>query len=135
MDPVFELLDHTADVGFRAFGSTPVEVFENAARALLSFTEGQPEPAEDRTVEIAGDDYESLLVNWLSELLYLFDSGEFAFRDPVVEEISPRFLRGRLRGQARTGESWRLIVKAVTYHQIEVRQTGRRWEATVYLDV
>ncbi|MFN0168764.1 MAG: archease [Bryobacteraceae bacterium] len=135
MDRRFELLEHTADVGFRAFGSAPAELFENAARALLSFTDGETEPNETRTLEIGGEDYESLLINWLSELLYLFDSGEFAFRTPVVGEISPRFLRARIEGNPRTRESWRLIVKAVTYHQIEVREVGGHWEATVYLDV
>ncbi len=133
--PPFEILEHTADVGFRAFGATPADLFENSARALLSFTSGSDGAAIERAIDLQGEDYESLLVNWLSELLYLFDSGEFAAAAFHIGAISPTRLGARLSGAPRRSAAWRLIVKAVTYHQIEVKETGGRWEATVYLDV
>jgi len=133
----FEILEHTADVGFRVWGTTPAGLFENAARALMSFTSGTPEAVEETRIEAAGEDFESLLVNWLSEILYLFDSGRFAPRSFAVETIEPSRLRARLTGEPRdpARHAWKLIVKAVTYHGIEVAERNGRWEATVIVDI
>ncbi len=137
-DP-FEILEHTADIGFRAWGPTAAVLFENAARAM-GVIAADPEAAEARTelaVEITGDDYESLLVNWLSEIVYLFDSGRFAPARYKVDEINPEKLTARLIGERRdpARHPWRLIVKAVTYHEIEVAERNGRWEARVFLDI
>lgn len=131
----FELLAHTADVGFRVRGATLPDLFENAARALMSFTTGQPAPEVRRVVEVSGEDYEALLVAWLNEVLYLFDSGALAPASFQVLSLEPDRLTAAVEGRPRSAESWRLIVKAVTYHQIEVKEAAGGWEAAVYLDV
>ena len=137
-DP-FEILEHTADIGFRAWGPSPAVLFENAARAM-GVIAADPDAAEPRTelaVEITGDDYESLLVNWLSEIVYLFDSGRFAARRYKVNEITPQKLTARLLGEPRDPHRhpWRLIIKAVTYHEIEVAERNGRWEARIFVDI
>ena len=135
----FEILEHTADIGFRAWGATPAMLFENAARAM-GVIAADPNAVEARTelaVEISGDDFESLLVNWLSEIVYLFDSGRFAAKSYQVDEITAEKLTARLIGEPRDPprHPWRLIVKAVTYHEIEVAERNGRWEARVFLDI
>ena len=132
--PVFELLDHTADIGFRTWGSTLPELFENAAHALVSFAEPAATAGCERTVDLKADDDESLLVAWLSEVLYLLDSGTMVPSQFTVRAVQDHRINATVAGRAGHGQ-WRLIVKAVTYHQIEVTQRGGRWEATVYLDV
>jgi len=134
MEEPFELLEHTADVGFRVKSGSAAELFESAARALVSFTREDRSGTIERVVELRGEDYESLLVNWLSEVLYLLDSGEFRPHRFHVESIRPDHLRARMIGEPARAQ-WRLIVKAVTYHQIEVKEEDGRWEATVYLDI
>src|SRR5207247_11379720 len=68
---LFRSLEHTADIGFEAFGGSPKEVFANAARALedLMVPLETIEPRESATILAEGRDRESLLVNWLNELL------------------------------------------------------------------
>ncbi len=113
--------------------------FENGARAM-GVIAADPDAAQPRTelaVEITGDDYESLLVNWLSEIVYLFDSGRFAARRYKVNEITPQKLTARLLGEPRDPRRhpWRLIIKAVTYHEIEVAERNGRWEARIFVDI
>jgi SHS2 domain-containing protein len=136
----FEILEHTADIGFRAWGATPAELFENAARAMMSIAS---EPSgfggeSEIAVEVSGEDWESLMVNWLSEILYLFDAGKFAPRDFEVREIAPERLRAQLRGEQPRDAArhrWELIIKAVTYHELQVAERNGRWEAEVFLDI
>jgi SHS2 domain-containing protein len=135
----FEVLEHTADVGFRAWGRDPGRLFVAAARAMFSIAAelGEVRPRETREIAVEGEDNESLLVNWLSELISLFDAGLFAPCSYEVLEISETRFVCRCQGEPRdpAHHPWKLIVKAVTYHQLQVVQRNGRWEATVFLDI
>ena len=139
MSEPFEILEHTADIGFRAWGASSGELFQNAARAMMAIAAETDsiDEREELAVELAAEDYESLMVDWLSEVLYLFDTSRFAARRFVVDEISPKGLRARLFGEPRDPRRhpWELIVKAVTYHQLQVVEKNGRWETEVYLDI
>ena len=137
--PSFEILEHTADVGFRARGASVAELFEHAAEALLAIAAERrhAEVRETLDVTVDGDDLPSLLVNFLEELLYLFDTGRFVPVRVQVEEVTGSSLRARLSGEPRdpARHPWRLIVKAATYHGLEVGEHEGRWHARVFLDV
>ena len=136
---MFEILEHTADIGFRARARTLAELFETAALALESIaleTEAI-EPRQEYRLEATGEDYESLLVNWLSEVLYWIDGEQLAFHHFRVTEITPAGVSGHGMGEQRDPARHRakLIVKAVTYHQLRVAETAEGWVAEVYLDI
>ncbi len=139
MNEPFEILEHTADIGFRAWGASAAELFQNAALAMMAIAAESDsiDEREELPVELKAEDYESLMVDWLSEVLYLFDASRFAARRFVVDEISPNGLRARLLGEPRDPRRhpWELIIKAVTYHQLKVVETNGRWETEVYLDI
>lgn len=135
----YEILEHTADIGLRAWGPSPGELFRNAARAMMAIA---TDPAtlsgfEERQLETRGVDYPDLMVNWLSELLYLFDTDQFAARDFRVDDINAGRLRATLIGEPRDPErqAWELIIKAVTYHQLKVERQNGCWQTEVFLDI
>jgi SHS2 domain-containing protein len=135
----FRVLDHPADIGFEAFGSTREEVFANAARALfhLLLDLDSVEPRTEVAVLVEGSDPASLLVNWLSELLYLNDAEGWLFSEFEVERLDDRSLAARARGEKfdRTRHRAKLQVKAITYHQLELERTAEGWHAQVYVDI
>ena len=141
----FRVLEHTADIGFEAFGGSPEEVFANAARALedLMVPLEAIEPRESATILAEGRDRESLLVNWLNELLYRFDTEGRLFREFKVTALGERPDCGgcSLEVLAR-GETFdplrhplKVQVKAITYHQILFEKTLEGWHARVYVDI
>ena len=134
----FEEIPHTADWSFRAFGKNIAELFENAAFAMFAMQDGlkcvsagATETA--RAVEANGIDYESLLVNWLSELLYLQESHRETYPRLQIDELSPTALRARVFGAPY--RKLDKLIKAVTYHNLEIKQTPNGWEAVVVVDV
>jgi SHS2 domain-containing protein len=135
----FRILEHTADVGFEAFGSTREEVFANAARALfdLIVESNGIDAREEAFVEVRGPDPASLLVNWLSELLYLHDAEGWLFRDFEIQSLHDTSLAARAFGEQfqRSRHQLKLQVKAVTYHQLALEETPRGWRAQVYVDI
>lgn len=130
----FEEIPHTADWSFRAFGKDVRELFENAAHAIFALEGAEPGEANIvRTVHVTGIDYESLLVNWLTELLWLQESNRETYHRFQIETLTPTELRAQVFGAPLT--QLNKIIKAVTYHNLKVEQTAEGWQATVVVDV
>jgi SHS2 domain-containing protein len=135
----FELLDHPADIGFRTWGDSLETLFANCAYALSSIILDPSHIAADRDVTITaeGCDVESLLVNWLNEVLYYVDSKRLAFESFQVRfpEAAKVFCEARAEYRDPEKHPVRLLVKAVTYHQLKVSTSDGQWLAEVYVDV
>ena len=141
----FEEIPHTADWSFRAFGKDLRELFENAAFAIFALEGGTSRDLERdaqarehanetaRVVVVRAMDYESLLVNWLTELLWLQESHHETYQRFHIETLSPTALRAQVFGTPMTGLD--KIIKAVTYHNLEIKQTAKGWETVVVVDV
>ena len=139
MQEPFEILEHPADIGFRAWGRTREELFENAALALFSVMwklEAIPEK-ESRAVEATGGDFEALLYAWLAELLALSETERLVFRRAKVTFPSAERVRATVYGEPfdRNRHHSGTQVKAVTYHQLHIAQTREGWTAQVFLDL
>jgi SHS2 domain-containing protein len=135
----FEILEHPADIGFRAFGATLPELFANSAIAMLSIA-GEPQAAEAREkyrISVESGDREGLLVDWLNEVLYWYDGKLVALREFRVESLTESRIDATATGEPRDPERHRarLIVKAVTYHQLKIEPRDGAWLAEVYLDI
>lgn len=137
----YEYFYHIADAKFRAYGSTLEEVFENAAIAMFNVminTSGLG-MSESRDIEVESPDIKGLLVEWLSELLYLFEVDEIIFSEFNIISIEKTgdvfLLKGKASGEPidLSRHNFDTQVKAVTFHDLEVEsdKTGRFWVQVV----
>ena len=126
MEKEFEIIDHTADVGIIAYGTDMSQAFANAARALFSLiTElDAVEEALSRDIELTAADEESLLVAWLNELIYLFDTEQIIFKRFDIIQFAPTHLKARVYGEKvdRAKHQLKTGIKAATYHGLKVEQ-------------
>jgi len=120
----FKIIDHTADVGIIAYGTDMKEAFANAAKALFSLiTElDDVEEVVQRDIGLTAPDQESLLVTWLNELIYLFDTEHIIFKRFDITRLSDTHLKARSYGQKVDSSRHKLKtgVKAATYHMLKV---------------
>ncbi len=135
----FEAVEHTADVGVRAYGKSRAEVFANCALGMVSLMY-DPESVRGSgraRIEARAPEEKALLVAWLSEILYLVEVEGWAFGEFVVDEASGTEARGWGVGEPLDHEKHRVSgeVKAPTYHMLELAERGGRWEAQVIFDV
>jgi SHS2 domain-containing protein len=130
----YEILEHTADLGIRAWGDTLEEAFEQAAWGLLD-TIGvrRAGPGEQRTIPAAGSDHASLLVDFLNELIFLQETEAVGFADVRVRRLTSSELEAGAEVMPLGDPADGVQVKAATYHLMEVRTDPP--EARVYLDV
>jgi SHS2 domain-containing protein len=139
MSRKYVYLDHTADVGFRAYGDTVEAVFAHAAEALFDVLTAldQIRPTHQHDLKVEADDLEALMVRWLNELLYRFETEALLFRRFLVNTVENGRLWASCWGEtfdpARHGI--KTGIKAATYHQIYVTQRGDLWESQVFLDL
>ena len=131
----FEEIEHTADWAFRARGRNLAELFENAARAMVSLDKVATveKSSLTRDVELEGVDRETLLVNWLNEILYLGQNHHEVYDRFRISHVSDNHLRARLYG--RPSRDRVSDIKAATFHDLGIKQTPEGFEAVVVLDV
>ena len=139
----FEYLEHTADVKFRAYGTTPDQMLSNAAAALFGamISPGQVKAKELWQVELESEDLEDLAYQWLSEIVFLFEteSAVFSRFQVALEEVQDGRgwkLRAEIGGERMDPErhSFLAEVKAVTRHKFAIEK-NERWCIQVVLDV
>jgi len=135
----FEVLDHTADIGLIVYGEDLKTLFENAGEAFFHLITDLKKVRRrvEKRIEIKGENLERLMVDWLSELLYLHDVENLLFKGFKVESVGEGGLKARVKGEP-FQEGVHVIktgVKAVTYHQIEVRKKNGRWRAQIIFDL
>ena len=136
---IYEPIDHTGDLGMRVFGGDLRELFAHAAWGLFDLMTDaeriEPRIGRDLTVEAA--DLEDLLVRWLGELLYAYDTDRFLAVNAAFHTLEPTRLHATLNGES-FDASRHLIdteIKAVTYHQIAVERVDTGWQAQVIFDI
>ncbi len=131
----FQEIEHTADWAFRAHGRDLAQLFANAARGIFKLrgTAGSHEIGVARMVAVSAMDRESLLVNWLNELLYLQETQHETYSHFDILEISDTHLRARVHGRPYRPEG--KLIKAVTFHDLQVRRDEDGWEASIVVDV
>jgi SHS2 domain-containing protein len=135
----FEILDHTADIGLVIYGENLKALFGNAGEAFFRLITDLRKVRRriERRINIGGESLDRLMVDWLSELLYLHDVENLLFKGFKVESVGKDGLKAIVKGEAfREGvHVIKTEVKAVTYHRIEVRQEKGGWRAQVILDL
>ena len=132
----FEIIEHTADVGVRCWGATIEECFEQAALGVLAINGAYVAGNGERdTIELDAPDLGALLVDWLSEVLYLHDARDAVVAGLGVVSVDAGKLSGWVELRDRAEELEGTAVKAVTYHRLSVEESDGRWEAVFYVDV
>ena len=133
----YKFLKHTADVKFRAYGKNLNEAFANSAVAMFkSMYSGKLENKLKKEINISGKDLESLLYNFLEELLVLLDSKGF-FLSKVRVKVNEKnlSLKAVVVGDLASRHNISLQVKAVTYNEMFIKKIKEEYVCQVVLDV
>jgi len=126
----FELIEHTADMGLKAYGKTLAEAYANAAYGMFCIIAelDAVKEVEKRCVEINEDDAVSLLFEWLNTLLYYFDVDGIIFNRFEIVEFKEGHLKADCFGEKYDPQRHQLKtgVKSATYHMLEVDKEKNR---------
>ncbi len=133
----YEILEYKADLKIRAFGKTKEELFLNMLSGMSENMKPElqkPGEKTKRKIKLSSFDFQALLVDFLSEILYLSQVNKEVFFEAKFKKFSENEIDGEIFGQKakRFGED----IKAVTYHNLEIKKTkNKTCEATVLFDI
>jgi SHS2 domain-containing protein len=126
----YELIEHTADMGLKAYGKNLAEAFANAAYGMFSIIAelDNVKEAESRRIEIKEDDAESVLFEWLNTLLYYFDVETLIFKKFDIIEFGEGNLKADCYGEKYDPARHHLKtgIKSATYHMMKVDRAKKR---------
>ena len=143
----FESLPHTADIKIRVYGKTKKDLFRHALIGMFQvvgpkITGCRVESErvvcdllpEKHEVMIESPDEVALLVDFLSEALYLSDVNDEAYLDADIHELTDHMIKATIYGAKVVGFEV-VELKAVTYHELAIEKIGNRWQADIVFDI
>jgi len=150
----YEQIDISGDVGLRIWGQTLEGLFANAAEGMYELMTDHAgiEEKERKEVSLSSGSIEDLFVQWLNELVFLFDTYGFIGKKYIVKihGIDPHSPAsgtnknsGALKVEAKVSggifnreiNESRLLIKAATYHGLSIEKVNSLWEAEVIFDI
>jgi SHS2 domain-containing protein len=135
----FQIIEHTADAGIKAYGKTKEEMFKNAALGMFDIMANLKniKLQECIDLEVEAENIEELLVAWLRELLYQAEAKKVLFKEFSFQYFNEVRLRALCYGERINPKKHRIKteIKAVTYHQLQVKQENSLWIGRVIFDL
>jgi SHS2 domain-containing protein len=137
----YKFFDHTADIGVEVTGRTKKELFVNAAEALfdvlIESKTGEVSEKKQKTIAVDGADAADLLINFLRELLYLFNGEKFVMVNCEIIKFANKELQAQLTGESFNSKKHliKTEIKAVTYSGAKVEKLKTGWKVRIIFDV
>jgi len=132
----FELLEHKADLKIKVFGQDLAELFINAGLVIAEqqnpAVKNQP-PEKWESIKINSPDLNSLLVDWLNEILSRSDLSQKVYTNFQIEELTDNDLRAKIAGQKVVQKQ--IDIKAATYHGLDIKQINNHWQVIIIFDI
>jgi SHS2 domain-containing protein len=134
----FELLEHRADLKIKVYGQDLNQLFVNAGLAMAEqqnpVAKNQPSAKQEwESIEINSPDLNSLLVDWLNEILSRSDLNHKVYFNFQIKELSKNHLQAKIAGQK--VEQKQIDIKAATYHGLEIKKIDEHWQVIIIFDI
>jgi SHS2 domain-containing protein len=147
----YEQIDISGDVGLRVFGENIEILFKNAAAGMYDLITDVStiKGTEEKEIVLSAEKHEDLLIRWLNELVFLYDTYGFTGKQftihidkndltsPPVKTAPHISLNAVISGGIFNPDinEKRLLIKAATYHNLTLGKMRSGWEATIIFDI
>jgi len=132
-----EVIDHTADIGFRITADSAEEIFREGAFAMFGILVEEKGRGSEEIVglDIKDETGENLFLRWFNEILYLFQVKHLILKEIKNIQLKDRSLKARLIMVKDTDVKTGLEIKSATYHGLKLEEKDGKWTGEVIFDV
>jgi SHS2 domain-containing protein len=135
----YRIFSRSSELAVKVFGRSQAELFANSAFALFDLmTDVEKVEVRDQLpLEVEGADRDDLMVNWMRELLYLYQGSGYLLKEFQVREVKDNYIRGQVSGEKFDPDRHEIQreIRAVVSHQSWMEKTGEQWTAQVVFEL
>ncbi len=135
----YRLTTRQSELAVRIVGNSQADLFANSAYALFDvMTEIEKIEIKDRLpLEVEGMDRDDLLVNWMRELLYLYQGSGYLLKEFQIREVKDTIVKAEVCGEKIDPDRHEIKqeISTVAYHQSRMAKTGNQWTAQLIFEV
>jgi SHS2 domain-containing protein len=135
----YTVLKRTSDLSIRVQGKTQAELLSNSASALFDLMTDleKVQVRENLPLEVEGVDRDDLIVNWIRELLYLFQGSGYLLREFKIHEARDDYVRAEVSGEKYHPDLHEILrdIRSLIYQQCRMEKTGDQWLARLSFEV
>jgi SHS2 domain-containing protein len=135
----YRLMTRQSELAVRVVGNSQADLFANSAFALFDvMTDLEKIEVKERLpLEVEGADRDDLMVNWMRELLYLYQGSGYLLKEFQIHEVKDTLVKADVCGEKIDPDrhDMKKEVTAVAYHQSHMAKTGNQWTAQLIFEV
>jgi len=135
----YRLMTRQSELAVKVIGNSQADLFANSAFALFDvMTDVEKIEIKERLpLEVEGTDRDDLMVNWMRELLYLYQGSGYLLREFQVREVKDTLVKADVCGEKIDPDRHEIKkeITAVAYHQSRMDKTGNQWTAQLIFEV
>jgi len=135
----YRLTTRQSELAVKVTGGSQADLFANSAFALFDVISDMEkiEIKERMPLEVEGADRDDLLVNWMRELLYLYQGSGYLLKEFVIREVKDTSVKAEVCGEKVDPDRHEIKqeIAAVAYHQSRMTKTGNQWTAQLIFEV
>ena len=135
----YRITKHQTELAVRISGSSQADLFANSAFALFDvMTDPATIEIKERiALEIEGSDREDLMVNWMRELLYLYQASGYLLKEVKISQVKDTIVKAEVCGEKIDPDRHEIKqeIAAVAFHKSRMEKTGNQWIAQVIFEL
>ena len=135
----YRITTHQNELAVRIVGNSQADLFANSGFALFDVMSDidKIEAAERLSLEVEGSDRDDVMVNWIRELLYLYQGGGYLLKEFKINEVNDISVKAEVAGEKIDPDRHEIKqeIAAVAFHKSRMQKTGNRWIAQVIFEI
>ena len=135
----YRITTHQNELAVRIVGNSQADLFANSGFALFDVMSDidKIEAAERLSLEVEGSDRDDLMVNWIRELLYLYQGSGYLLKEFKINEVKDTLVKAEVAGEKIDPDRHEIKqeIAAVAFHKSRMQKTGNRWIAQVIFEI
>jgi SHS2 domain-containing protein len=136
----YRITKHQSELAVRVTGDSQADLFTNSAVALFDVMVAEPEKIDSKErlpLEVEGTDRDDLMVNWVRELLYLYQGSGYLLREFLIREVKDTVVKAEVAGEKIDPDRHEIQqeIAAVAFHKSRMEKTGNQWTAHLIFEL
>ncbi len=136
----YRITKHQSELAVKVVGDSQADLFANSAFALFDVMVAAVDAVETKEripLEVEGTDRDDLMVNWMRELLYLYQGSGYLLREFLIREVKDTTVKAEVLGEKIDPDRHEIKqeIATVAFHKSRMQKTGNQWTAQLIFEI